>query len=733
MRFIPKFNFKKKAMDLRYSHMIPKWKTTTDAKWYEWRTDRAIREGMKSSTYVYACINLLAKSVASVPWYVYKQDRSGDWIQQDQHPLQALIEKPTPWHSRKDLMTGMIQHLYLGGNSVHTKVRAGGAVVELWQLQPDWIRVFPSATDWVDRYQYHKDGIITDIKPQDIMHNKFIDPANPYWGLSPLQAGARAVDIDVEAVRYQKVGLQNMAISDGVFTFDHPLTKDQWDEARQMVRDQHQGIDNAHTPWVLGAGANWQQMSMTPKDIDFIESRKFTANEICSIFQVPPPMIGILDKANYNNIETARKIFWLDTIVPILEDLKDCFNLSLTPEFGTGIELSYDISNVNALQESTADKITQAKDLWAMGVPFNMINQKLELGFDEIDGGDVGYLPSGVQPISALAVSDLGNQHKLDNPDLVTKPIENGALSTDPKNQPPNEGDNKTPPPNNVDEGKDEPKQVASMRHTPSTKNKKSNAYMGINLKTQEQKDMYADEIHKTRAKWITDMKARSADLFEKEASMVAKDPKNYKKIIKGHEEQWQAMFKEIYQGIAVDVGKEHYDRLHKSYTPRFYKDDQDFFDPYDEIILSYIAQVAGTKVAWVSDWTRQIIGALVMENTQQEGTMDDLAKAIKAEYGEFSRYRAYRIARTETQNALGFAQYQAGHQAQEKLGMKLIGEWWTSLDDRVRKSHEELHGEKRPLGEAFSNGLTFAGQYENDKGGANNINCRCVILHHFD
>jgi HK97 family phage portal protein len=719
LRFMPKFNFKKKAMDLRYSRLLPKWRTTTDAKWYEWRTDRAIREGLKSSTYVYACINILAKSVSSVPWHVYKQDRNGDWIKQDQHPLQLLIEKPTPWHSRKDLMTGMIQHLYLGGNSVHTKVRAGGAVVELWQLQPDWIKVFPSATDWVDRYEYNKDGIITPISPKDIMHNKFIDPANPYWGLSPLQAGARAVDIDVEAVRYQKVGLQNMAISDGVFTFDHPLTKDQWQEARDMIREQHQGIDNAHTPWVLGAGANWQQMSMTPKDIDFVESRKFTANEICSIFQVPPPMIGILDKANYNNIETARKIFWLDTIVPLLEDLKDAFNLSLTPEFGTGIELSYDISNVNALQESTADKIVQAKDLWAMGVPFNMINQKLELGFDDIEGGDQGYLGSGMQPISMLAVADLGAQHKLTNPELVTKPIENGAQATDPQNQ------QNEPPPNE----KDPPKGIIA----PLTKKQKTNAYMGLNLKSDEQKDQYADEVHRTRAKWTTEMKTRSAELFDKEAHMVAKDPKNYKEIIKKHEQQWQDMFKDIYQQIVVDAGKDHYSRFNKSYTPRFYKDDQDAFDPYTEIIEQYIITLAGTKVAWVSDFTRQMIGAMVLENEQQNGTMDDLAKSILTEYGEFSRYRAFRIARTETQNALGFAQYQAGHQAQEKLGVKLIGEWWTSLDDRVRKSHQELHGEKRPLGEAFSNGLTFAGQYENDKGGHNNINCRCVILHHFE
>ena len=92
-------------------------------------------------------------------------------------------------------------------------------------------------------------------------------------------------------------------------------------------------MDNAHTPWVLGAGANWQQMSLSPAEMDFINSRKFTREEICTIFQVPPPMIGIQDRMTYNNIETARKIFWMDTVTPLLEDIKDCFNLSLTPEF----------------------------------------------------------------------------------------------------------------------------------------------------------------------------------------------------------------------------------------------------------------------------------------------------------------------------------------------------------------------------------------------------------------
>ena len=113
-------------------------------------------------------------------------------------------------------------------------------------------------------------------------------------------------------------------------------------------------------------------------------------------------MIGILENSTYNNIETARKIFWQDCIVPLLEDIKNCFNLSLTPEFGQGIELSFDVSNVEALQTSNTEKMTTAQTLFGMGVPFNQINQRLELGFDPIEGGDVGYLAANLMPSNIL-------------------------------------------------------------------------------------------------------------------------------------------------------------------------------------------------------------------------------------------------------------------------------------------------------------------------------------------
>jgi len=141
--------------------------------------------------------------------------------------------------------------------------------------------------------------------------------------------------------------------------------------------------------------------------MDFIEGKKMNREDICAILNMPPPMVSIYENATLANIETARKIMWMDTIVPYLDDLKSVFALSLVPEFGEDILFEYDTSNVQALQEDFGKKVETGYKLWMMGVPFNIINQKLKLGIDDVPEGDVGYIPANLIPTSYAGIESL--------------------------------------------------------------------------------------------------------------------------------------------------------------------------------------------------------------------------------------------------------------------------------------------------------------------------------------
>lgn len=376
--------------------------------WKDWNTENAVNSGFKSSSYVYACVFRLMKSAASVPWLV--ETLSGkDWEEDENHPLKLLIDNPNPYFSWQDMIERMTAHLYLGGNGIWQKIRVGSQkmVAELWPLPPDAITPVPNVENFIGRYEYRYQSVIKNFEPNEILHIMFTDPGNVFWGMSPLQAGAKIVDTDNEAVNWNKIALQNRAVSDGLFSFKMPMTKDQYDQAKTIIKDQHQGSANARMPWVLGNDATWQQMSLSPVEMDFLQSRKMTREDICSIFQVPPPLVGIYENATLANIETARKIFWLDTVIPYLDDLKSGFDMGLAKEFGPNVRMNYDLKNVQALRENFGQQVNTAQLLFNMGVPFNEINKRLELGFEELDWGDMGYLNAGLVPAGGLDIGDL--------------------------------------------------------------------------------------------------------------------------------------------------------------------------------------------------------------------------------------------------------------------------------------------------------------------------------------
>ena len=371
-------------------------------QWSDWSAHRAIQEGMKASVWVYICVERLMKAAASVPWRA--EVKEGDeWVPAEDHPLTDLLEHPNPFMGRQDWIERSVANLYLVGNALTAKLMVRGVVAELWPMwELDKIQPVPSRTNFIVRYDYRRDGEPIPIDPQEVMHLMFQDPGNPFWGLAPLKAAAQVVDTDVEAVRWNKVLLQNRAVGDGVFVSDGPLTQTQWEEARLRVREQYSGADNARAPWVLGNGTKYQPMSINPVEMDWIESRRATRTEIAAVFGVPLPMVGVYDDATLANIETARRIFWEDTVIPLLDDIADGINASITPHFGKRGQLraKYDTSQVPALRENLEAKVAQYVKLVGAGVPPNMAAQRVGLGIDHIEGGDVALIPATWVPLS---------------------------------------------------------------------------------------------------------------------------------------------------------------------------------------------------------------------------------------------------------------------------------------------------------------------------------------------
>lgn len=364
----------------------------------KWDTETAIEQGLKASAIFYACVDRRAKSVAQVPWRAYRKQRDGTKVEAPESPLQKLIDRPNPDFAWSEMMEFMSQHIDLAGNSYWSIIRAGNSAqpVELWPLLPQGIKIKAGSKRLIDYYRYQYGGITRDIQSPDMVHVKTANPNDFLFGLPTIQAAGRAVDVDREASMWQLNSMHNRGISDYAIIIDPDTSPEQIDRLKEMHKAKQAGSQNARQPFLTTRDI--KTLNQSAVEMDFVASRSKVWAEICSAMGVPQPMVGLLEDATLANIETARRIFWVDTIIPLLRLIRGQLNRQLAEMFGGGWYIDYDVSDVEALREDYSQKLDDAGKLFAMGVPFNIINEKLKLGLDPIQNGEIGYLSAGLLP-----------------------------------------------------------------------------------------------------------------------------------------------------------------------------------------------------------------------------------------------------------------------------------------------------------------------------------------------
>lgn len=378
--------------------------------WSDWDADFATERGFKGCLFVYLAIRIIADAVTSVPWQAVIQGRDGEWNPDPKHPLALLLAKPNKYLSSLQVFEQLIFSLFLGGNGLFLKILSDtrsmqgatdAAVLELWPLPASGWKVEWSDADWISNYVLNQPGNRPRrFDAREIMHVMFSDPCDPHWGMSPLQAAAKEVDVAIQSIAWNMYSMQNRAVSDGAFVSDEWMSDEQWNEARQMVYDQHQGVQNAHVPWVLGGGWKWQQMSLSPVEMDFIQSRKENRSEILALFGVPPVLVGLSASRTDPTdavLRASQRLLWTQTIVPLLERLRLALQTSLLPHFAPQgrLELRYDLRGVDALREDFESAARTFYMLQRAGITFN--DAKKLVGFDLSDHyGDAADKPFGI-------------------------------------------------------------------------------------------------------------------------------------------------------------------------------------------------------------------------------------------------------------------------------------------------------------------------------------------------
>lgn len=341
-------------------------------------------EGYQKNIVVYRCVSLISRGIGSVPWHLYQGDE-----RLQIHPLLNLLKNPNPQQGLAKFMETLTAYLLLAGNVYIEAVMPENEPLELFLLRPDRVRIIPGSYGLPEAYTYSLKGRTVHI-PVDalngksrILHIRTFHPLNDWYGMSPIEVAAHAIDQHNAVAGHNLALLQNGGRPTGALQVNPQdqdiLTEEQRTRLREELQKAHEGSRNAGRIMILEGDIQWKEMGLSPKDLDFIEGKNLSAREIAQVYGVPPMLVGVPGDATFSNYKEARYHLWEDTILPHLEMIKSELNHWLAPFFGEDLSLDYDTDSIPALAP-------KREALWAKleNASFLTMNEKREL---------VGYPP----------------------------------------------------------------------------------------------------------------------------------------------------------------------------------------------------------------------------------------------------------------------------------------------------------------------------------------------------
>ena len=279
---------------------------------------------------VYACVRVIAETVASLPFSVFEQGKEGSHKALD-HPLHRLLhDEPNPEMTSFVWREAMLTHLLLWGNSFSQILRAGrGSIVGLYPLLPDRMEVDRDDKGNLTYTYSTTSGQTVKLRLEDVLHIPGLG-FDGIMGYSPIAVERNAVGLSIASEEYGSKFFSNGARPSGILT--HPNTVKNPKALRESWDAAYGGSGNANRVAVIEEGMTFTPISMPNNEAQFLETRKFQVEEICRIYRVPPHMIGDLEHATFSNIEHQSIDFAVHCIRPWLVRIEQSINRALFSE-----------------------------------------------------------------------------------------------------------------------------------------------------------------------------------------------------------------------------------------------------------------------------------------------------------------------------------------------------------------------------------------------------------------
>lgn len=270
-------------------------------------------ESARRVTTVYTCVNRISNAIACMPINLFVRNKDGGKDVDRDHVMYDKVHwQPNRWMNIFEFLHMMTSHLLLRGNAYAYLSAATGEIIP---LHPDRITIeIKNDGSWIYHY-VTAGGIVDKFIKSEILHLKGMTDDGVY-GLSPIRECMNAVGLSIATEKHGSRLFANAARPQGYFKHPSTLSKEAQESLKQSWQKNYAGAENSHGVGVLEEGVEWVKLGLDPEEAQFLETRKYQRTEIAAIYNVPPWMVGDLERAIHSNMEQQGQDFVTNCLLP---------------------------------------------------------------------------------------------------------------------------------------------------------------------------------------------------------------------------------------------------------------------------------------------------------------------------------------------------------------------------------------------------------------------------------
>lgn len=320
-----------------------------------------LKDSYKTVAWVYACCNLIADSISGVEFKFFREDSIGGHQELDKlkEPVIYCFYPPRPGElpTMAEMIKMQFLHLGLFGETFMLLEMKGKYPVQIDIINP--LNITPviskdgtSIEKWKVRQVQPGGQTVEKIVPiNQIIQWKYPNPYNKFRGMAPLTAARLAIEQDLNMATWNagffQNGLRNPIALMLKQTFNEPQRK----EYMNRMKQNFMGFVKGQLPLLVEGGVDVRVLSNTMKDLDFVEGKELTREELCAVYNVPPAMAGIFRYANYSNTKEQRTMLYQNTLRPKMAYYRDVFQQSVLDVYFPGVICDWEWDSIDAFKE----------------------------------------------------------------------------------------------------------------------------------------------------------------------------------------------------------------------------------------------------------------------------------------------------------------------------------------------------------------------------------------------